>query len=119
MDLLLRWMMVLFTTPLDVELSVQTGDGGFPQHILMSVWRTGIISLSVMYSAPSSCSEADGIINLMIWAIVRTALLHLGVGVSSDKNVWSPARHRAFDLLLNPVSERAARTMSLDQYVIP
>ena len=77
-------MMVLFITPSSVKLSVCNRDGGFLQPILMSVWWTGIISLDVIYSAHRSASAADDIINLMIWAIVRTAPFHLGVGVSSD-----------------------------------
>ena len=54
MGLLLRWMMVLFTTPAAVDLSVWIGDGGCFQPISIHVWRTGTLSLAVMYSAPSS-----------------------------------------------------------------
>ena len=63
MDLLLRWMMVLFTTPAAVELLVWIGDGGCFQPISINVWWTGDIFLVVMYSAPSSFSAADGITN--------------------------------------------------------
>ena len=85
----------------------------------MSVWRTGIIYLTVIYSAPSSALAADDIKNLMIWEILRTAPLHLGVGVYPDKNIWSPARLRALELLLNPSSEWSDMTRSLAQYIIP
>ena len=105
MDLLLRWMMVLFTTPAAVELSVWIGDGGCFQPISIHVWWTGDIFLVVMYIVPISPSEADDITNLMIWAIVRIAPLHLGVGSFSDKSMWAPARLRALDLLLNLASQ--------------
>ena len=113
MDLLLRWMMVLFRTPAAIELSVWIRDGGCFQPISIYVWRTGTIKLDVMYSAPSSTSAVDDITNLMIWEIVRIAPFHLGVGSFSDKNMWAPARLRALYLLLNPESGCASRTMSL------
>ena len=50
-----------FTTPASVELSVWIGDGGCFQPIYINFWRTGTISLVVMYSAPSSTSAADDI----------------------------------------------------------
>ena len=113
MDLLFRWMMVLFTTPAAVKLWVWIGDGGCFQPISMNVWRTGTIYLAVMYSAPSSSSGADDIKNLMIWEIVRIAPFHLGIGLFSDKNVWASARLRALEKLLNPVYGWASRTMPL------
>ena len=113
MDVILRWMMILLTTPAAVELYIWIGDGGCFQTIYINVWRMGTISLAVMYSAPSSDSAAEDITNLMIWEIVRIALFHLGVGLFSDKNMWAPARLSALDLLLNPSSEWAARIMSL------
>ena len=97
MDLILRWMMVLFTTPAAVKLLVWIEDGGCFQPIYINVWQMGTIYLSLMYSAPSSASAADDITNLMILAIVRTALFHSDVGSFSDKNMWSPARLRALD----------------------
>ena len=91
MDLLLRWMMVLFTTPAAFELSVWIGDVGSFQPISINVWRMGTIFLAVMYSAPCSASAAEDITNLMIWEIVRIAQFQLGVGLFSDKNMWTPA----------------------------
>ena len=87
MDLILHWMMVLFTTPTDVELSVWIRYGGCFQPISINAWRMGTISLAVIYRAPSSDSAAEDIKNLMIWAIVRISPFHLGVGLFSDKNV--------------------------------
>ena len=113
MDLLLRWMMVLLTTPAAVELLVWIGDGGFFQPVSINVWRMGTISLAIIYSAPSSASAAEDITNLMIWEIVRIAPFDLGVGSFSDKNMWAPAKLRALDSLLNPASEWADRIMSL------
>ena len=115
MDFILRWMMVLFTTPAAVELSVWIGDGGCFQHISINVWWTGTISLAVMHSAHSSASAAEYIKILMIWEIVRISLFHLVIGSFSDKNMWDPARLRALDSFLNPESEWAARIMSLDR----
>ena len=113
MYLLLRWMMVLFTTPAAVELSVWIEDGGCLQPISINVWRMGTIYLAVMYIAPSSDSAAEDITNLMIWEIMRIDPFHLGVGSFSDKNMWAPARLQGLDSLLNPASEWAARIMSL------
>ena len=115
MDLLLRWMMVLLTTPAAVELLVWIGDGGCFQPIYINVWRMGTISLAVMYRTHSSASATEDIANLMIWISVKTAPFHWGVGLFSDKNMWAPARLRALDLLLNPASEWDARIMSLSQ----
>ena len=85
MYLLLRWMMVLFINTTAVKLSVWIGDGGCFQPISMNVWRTGTIYLAVMYSTPSSDSAAEDITNVMIWAIVRVSLFHLGIGYFSNK----------------------------------
>ena len=106
-------MMVLFTTPVAVKLSVWIGDEGCFQPISINVWRMGTIYLAVMYSAPSSASAYEGITNMIIWAIMRISRFHLGVGSFSDKNMWAPAWLRALDLLLNPASEWAASIMSL------
>ena len=100
-------------TPSAVELSVWIGDGGYFQPIYINVWQMGTIFLAVIYSAPSYASTVEDITNVMIWAIVRTAPFHLGVGSFSDKNMWDPARLRALDSLLNPASQWAARIMSL------
>ena len=97
MDLLLRWMMVLLTTPEAVELLVWIVDGVCFQPISINVCRMGTISLAVMYSAPSYSSPAEDITYLMIWAIGRIALFHSDVGSFYDKNMWAPAQLRALD----------------------
>ena len=106
-------MMFLLTTPAAVELSAWTGDVGCFQTISNNVWRMGTISLAVMYSAPSSASAAEDMTNLMIWEIVRIGPFHSGFGSYSDKNIWAPERLRAVDLLLDSVSEWAARIISM------
>ena len=103
MDLLLRWVMVLLTTPVAIKLSVWIGDGGCFQNISINVWRMGTIYLAVMYSEPSSASAAEDITNLMIWEIARIAPFHSGVGSFSDKNIWAPERLRAVDLWNGPI----------------
>ena len=113
MDLLLRWMVVLFTTPAAIELLVWIGDGGCFQPISINVWLMGTIYLDLMYSAPSSASAAEDITNLMIREIARIAPFHLVVGSFSDKNMWALVRLRTLDSLLNIESEWAARIMSL------
>ena len=95
--------MVLLTNPVVFKLSVWIGDGGCFHTIYINVWQMGNIYLAVMYSASSSASAAEDMINLMIWAIMRIGPFHLGVGLFSDKNMWAPARLRAVNLLLNPV----------------
>ena len=85
MGLLLRWMMVLLTTSAAVGLPVWIGYGGCFQPISINVWRMGTIYLAIMYSAPSSASEAEDIKNFIIWAIVRIAPFHSGFGSFSEK----------------------------------
>ena len=72
--------MVLLVNPTAVELSVCIGDLGCGQPISMSVLRSGIIFLDVMYSAAISASAAEAITNLMICAIVNTGPLSFGFG---------------------------------------
>ena len=115
MDLFLRWMMVLLMTPAAAKLSVWIRDGGCFQPIYINVWWMGTIYLAVIHSAPSSDSAAEDIKNLTIWEIVRISPFHSVVGSFYDKNMLSPARLRALELLLNPASEWAARIMSLDR----
>ena len=95
MYLLLHWMIILLTTQSAVKLLVWIGDGGCFQTISINVWRMGNISLDVMYSAPSSASAAEDMINLMIWALMRIGPFHLGAGSFLDRNMWAPARLRA------------------------
>ena len=81
MDLILRWMMVLFTNPASVKLSVWIRDGGYFEPIFIDILRMGTIYLAVMYSPPSYASAAEDITNLTILEIVRIAPFHLGVGL--------------------------------------
>ena len=98
-------MMVLLTTPAAVVLSVWMGVIGCFHPISSNVRRIGTSSFAVTNRAPISASAADDITNLMIFATVRTGLFHFGSGSFSYKKMWSPARLRPLDSLLNPASE--------------
>ena len=73
----------------------------------MSVLRSGIIFLAVMYSASISASSDDEITVLMICAIVNTGPLSFGLGSFSESNICAPDRLLAFDSLIKPASPRA------------
>ena len=63
----------------------------------MSVLSSGIIFFAVMYSAGISASAADSITFLMIFAIVNTGPLSLGLGSFSERNICAPALLLALD----------------------
>ena len=71
--------MVLFVTPIAVELSVCTGLCGCGQPMSMRVWELGAISRAEMNNAASSASAAEAMTNLMIVAMVKTAPLKRGI----------------------------------------
>jgi hypothetical protein len=77
--------MVLFVTPIAVELSVCTGLHGCGHPMLMRVWRWGTISRAAMNNAASSASAAEAMTNLMIVAMVNIAPLKRGIGSSSER----------------------------------
>ena len=79
----------------------------------MSVLRSGVIFLSVMYSADISASAADAITVLMICAIVNTVLLSFGLVSFSERNICAPARLLDFYSLRKPASVCAANIISL------
>ena len=92
--------MLLVTTPCAVVLSICIDVGGRVCHISSSDWRSGMASLQLMKSAPSSASNADEITALMILAIVNTAPLLGGNTLLFDMKKCPP------DLLLDFVLER-------------
>ncbi len=112
-------MIVPLQTPTAFELSVWMGVLGCSQPILMSVWCNGTISLVVRKSAASPASVAEAMTNLIICAMVRTAPLNLGMGSSSERNMWAPVRLRDLVLLRKLASECAARIMWLAWKVVP
>ena len=71
---------VLLVNPIAVDLYFCIGDWGCGQPISMSVLRSGIIFLDVMYSAAVSASAVYAITVLMICAIVNTGTLRFGLG---------------------------------------
>ena len=74
---------------------------------------------AVMNMAPSSASAADNMTNFMTLEIINMGPLHLGIGLSSARKMWDPARLRPLDLLCKPASECATSTIFLDLYKIP
>ena len=77
-DLVDLLTMVLLVNTTAVELSVWIGDLGCGQPISVSVLRSGIIFLAVMYSNAISASAANAITDLMICAIFNTGPLSFG-----------------------------------------
>ena len=59
MDLVFRAIIVSFTTPAAIELSVCIGVGGCGYSISIRIWHIGTSSFDVMNMAPSSYSAAD------------------------------------------------------------
>ena len=76
--------MVLLVTPMAVELSHRTRDGGCDQPISMRVFLRGIMALAQTKRPEISDSAAEDMTFLMIWAIVRTGPLIEGTGVFSE-----------------------------------
>ena len=72
-----------------------------------------------MYSTAISASSHEAITDLMICAIVKTGALSFGLGLFSERKIWSPDVLRAFDSLRNPVSACAANIMSFVRKSIP
>ena len=98
MELSLFLEMMLVTMPRAVVFSVCIGVGGCVFPISSRDWITGIDSLKLMNSAPSSASAVDDIISLVILAIVNTAPLLGGNNVFFDIKECPPARFLAFVL---------------------
>ena len=76
---------MVFTTPAASELSVWMGDFGLGDFISSSVFLIATISWAVMKSAPSSASETENTMNLIIWARVRTGLFHRYMALFSER----------------------------------
>jgi hypothetical protein len=98
-----------------VELSVWIGLFGWGQPMEMRVCLWGIISFAITKRAASSDLAADGITNLMIWVIERIAPLNCGNSLFSERKMCAPAQLQELNLLRNPASKWAQRTMSLAQ----
>ena len=62
-----------------------------------TVWCAGTASRQSMYRASSLASAAEDMTVLMIWAIVRTAPLFWGRGVSSGMKKFPLAQLQALD----------------------
>ena len=85
----------------------------------MSVLRSGIIFLAVIYIAAISDSAADAITYLMICEIFNTGLLSFCFRSFSERKIWAPDLLRALYSLINPVSTCAANIMSLFRKILP
>ena len=85
----------------------------------MSVLRSYIISLAVMYSAAISASAAEAITFMTICAIVNTGTLSFGLGSFSERRIWAPALLWAFYSLRKPASAWADNIISLFRKRMP
>ena len=88
--------MVLLVNTIAADLSICIGDLGCGHPIAMSVLRSGIIFLDVMYSDAISASSAEAITDLMTCETVKTGPLSFGFGSFSERKIWAPALLRAF-----------------------
>ena len=104
--------------PTAVELSDCTDEGGCFHPISCRVFLSGTISFVAKNSAVISASAADDTTYFMIYAMVRSVPVHLGMSSFSNRNMCAPALLLDLDSLLKPVSEWAASTMLLVLYVI-
>ena len=85
MDLVFRAIIVSFTTPAAVELSVCIGVGGCGYSISIRIWHIGTSSFDLMNMAPSSASSANDMKNVrigkyLIWVHYILVLVHLPPG---------------------------------------
>ncbi len=105
--------MVLFVTPTAVELSVWIGLHGCGHPMSMRICRWEPITQAAIKSAASSALAAKAMTNLMMAAIVRTATLKRGVGLSSERYICAPALLHDLVSLRYPASACVQSTMSL------
>jgi hypothetical protein len=80
----------LFVTLTAVELSVWIGLCGCVHPKLMMVCWWGTILRAAIKSAASSASAAKAMTNLVMIAIVRTAPIKRGVGLSFKRKICAP-----------------------------
>ena len=80
MDLVYLGDMVLLMTPTEVGLLVCMGDFPWVHFISMRVWSRVTMYLLVINREASSASSAEGMTNLIIWAMVRMGTLYPGLG---------------------------------------
>ena len=99
MDLVFCGMMVLLVNPTAVELLHWMGVLCCGHPILMRAWRSGTIFLAMVKRPASSSLEADDMMFLMIFAMVRTRPMWGGIRDSSESILWAPARLRALIML--------------------
>ena len=84
--------MVSLAKKIAMELLHWMGVLGRGQPISMRVWRRGTISLAQTKRPACSASEAEDLMNLMIFAIGRTGPLMLVTGKFSDRMMCAPNR---------------------------
>ena len=82
--------MLLFVNPAVVELSICRTDRGPCQLILIRIRRREGVILAVTKRSISSNSGAEDLTNLIIWGKLRSGPFLVGMGASSEINIWSP-----------------------------
>ena len=104
---------LLFVTPSAVELSVCRSERVWGQPISMRVWQGRGICLALMKCPASSNFSTEDMTDLMIWERVRSGTVLSGMGMSSERKIWTPDRLRDLLSLRKGASEFPARTMLL------
>ncbi len=104
---------LLVSSACDVALSVCIGVQGCGCPSWISVCRIETAVFALMNRAPSSASAADDMTARIIWEMLRTAPLLMGISSFPAMNMWPPARLRALGSERYDASLWIARTMSL------
>jgi hypothetical protein len=91
--------MILFVTPTAVELSAWIVLCGYGHPMSIRLCRWGTISRVAIKSSANLALAAETMTNLIMVAIVRTAPLKRGDGLSSERKMFAPALLRDLVLL--------------------
>ena len=100
-----------------VALSFCIGVRGCGCPSLISVCRIETAVFALMNRAPNSASAADDMTAQIIWEMLRTAPLLIGISLCPAMNMWPPAWLRDLGSKRYDASLWIARIMSLDQKV--
>ena len=104
---------LLVSSACAVALSVCIGVWGCGCPSSVSVCRIEMAIFALMKRAPSSASAADDMTARIIWEMLRTAPLLMGILSCPAMNMCPPARLRDFGSERYDASLWIARTMSL------
>jgi hypothetical protein len=103
---------VLFVTLTAVEFCLDRASWLRPPHVYKGLLAGNHLQAAIK-SAASTASAAEAMTNLIMVAIVRTAPLKRGDGLSSERKMCAPALLRDQVSLRYPASAHVQSTMSL------